>query len=515
MKENKRKIKKEKGAIAIFVLIALLFMSAFLILSYGNNLNKEKTVKEQFSILEDIYSFSGGETGAYEKAYTDLREKNKQTLTASVENASSLEVTKAYADKLGNFRIYGNSIQNGTPTPDNPVKIESVGKSPNLFNNILPYKSLDNDNKITSKEDLETGLAAGQMIFIGVQCVSSSLKYSINNTIYFFIKIENGKTYTQNQYRKGNLTLLDGDFNILKQANSNIITNDVNAKYLTAYVSNIAQTSTQQAWTTQDVLDNLQVEEDSSSTEYVPYGKYKIPVRITTGKNLVNLPDGKYQLADSIGFTTKYDVAKTKKIIDLGNISSLAGKTVTLSVGDWTGTYLNGNVADPRIKINIYNKDGNVISQKLLITPTPTVFPATATFTLENNAYYAIISTGTGSTINVTVKDFMIEEGDKATTFEPYKGQSFNIILDQPLRKIGDFADYIDFKTGKVVRKVEVINETGTVPLQDSLQALETPTEESVSLPELSTYEDYNKLEVLTDIVPSKVELEYTGYTLD
>ena len=38
---------------------------------------------------------------------------------------------------------------------------------------------------------------------------------------------------------------------------------------------------------------------------------------------------------------------------------------------------------------------------------------------------------------------------------------------------------------------------------------------EKIELPELSTYEDYTKIEVLTDIEPSKIEVEYQGYTLE
>ena len=30
-----------------------------------------------------------------------------------------------------------------------------------------------------------------------------------------------------------------------------------------------------------------------------------------------------------------------------------------------------------------------------------------------------------------------------------------NIYLDEPLRKIGEYADYLDFTTGKVIRKIE------------------------------------------------------------
>ena len=40
------------------------------------------------------------------------------------------------------------------------------------------------------------------------------------------------------------------------------------------------------------------------------------------------------------------------------------------------------------------------------------------------------------------------------TTYEPYQEETYNIYLNEPLRKIGEYSDYIDFKNGKVVRKV-------------------------------------------------------------
>lgn len=48
-------MKKDKGSISVFVLVALLFMSAFLIILYANNVNKSKIAKEQFNMIESIY----------------------------------------------------------------------------------------------------------------------------------------------------------------------------------------------------------------------------------------------------------------------------------------------------------------------------------------------------------------------------------------------------------------------------------------------------------------------------
>ena len=47
-----------------------------------------------------------------------------------------------------------------------------------------------------------------------------------------------------------------------------------------------------------------------------------------------------------------------------------------------------------------------------------------------------------------------IEEGSSATSYESYKAALTNIYLDEPLRKVGDYADYIDFNNKKVVRNV-------------------------------------------------------------
>ena len=49
------KLKSQKGSITIFVLIALLFYTAFLLLMYAANTNKFKTITEKSDILKGIY----------------------------------------------------------------------------------------------------------------------------------------------------------------------------------------------------------------------------------------------------------------------------------------------------------------------------------------------------------------------------------------------------------------------------------------------------------------------------
>lgn len=53
------------------------------------------------------------------------------------------------------------------------------------------------------------------------------------------------------------------------------------------------------------------------------------------------------------------------------------------------------------------------------------------------------------------IKNFQLEEGTTATEYEPYHEPiTTNIYLDEPLRKVDDYADYVDFENGKVVRHI-------------------------------------------------------------
>ena len=55
------KLKSQKGSITIFVLVALLFFTAFLLLMYAANTNKFKTISEKSDILKGIYEKNIGD----------------------------------------------------------------------------------------------------------------------------------------------------------------------------------------------------------------------------------------------------------------------------------------------------------------------------------------------------------------------------------------------------------------------------------------------------------------------
>lgn len=100
--------KDKKGSISIFVLVALLFMASVLLLMFASSINKSKVVKEQFNTISEIYTYD--DVDAYNKAYTELREKNKKKINATnegEEDTSILKLTKTYADNIISLKLYG------------------------------------------------------------------------------------------------------------------------------------------------------------------------------------------------------------------------------------------------------------------------------------------------------------------------------------------------------------------------------------------------------------------------
>lgn len=368
------KLKSNKGSIAIFVLVGLLFMSAFLIIMYAANVNRSKAIQEQFNIISGIYS-KGNDEASYTDAYTALRKKNRQTMTAYSENSNTLELTKTFNENMSNYRIYGNSIQNDIPSSSNPVEVQSVG------------------DLVTDVTDANYG------------------KYKIT------VK-ESGKNLLDMRKAKG--------------GTNNGVTGVVNSDG-TVSCSGTATNININIWL---------------------LGGY------TQTKELLNLPTGEYYISDCTIFS--YDGTTRKE------------KSGYFEVTE--EEYPNGfSVTAVRFKQTKVGTDWNGV----MLHP-------------------------------------MIERGKVQGEYEQYVEPIItNIYLDEPLRKIGDSTDYIDIKNQKIIRNVEVLDDTGTLTIEQSLNALATPIEESITLPELQTFEDYTRIEVLTEVIPSKIEAEYMGYTLD
>lgn len=156
-------------------------------------------------------------------------------------------------EDLIDYKLYGNTVQNGTPTLEVPAEIETVGeKTKNLFNG-----KWKNGRWSTSTGDPTSDKTSIQF--------ESSIVLEPNTTYY--VTIPSGKSFygclrdiNENEYYSIGLKSKSFFFNTQEDL----------------YVFSMFQ------YGDTTIPENIQVEKGSTQTEYEPYG-CRIPIKVTNG----------------------------------------------------------------------------------------------------------------------------------------------------------------------------------------------------------------------------------------
>ena len=209
-----------------------------------------------------------GVTADFDKSTSNEEKNNLQ-----VDNASESE----------NLKIYGNSVQNGTPSTDNPIEIQSVGDK---TNNIIDFSKCTwtkmNGNNCNYKFDNNT---------------FSIERTAENNAVGIFANIElQAGTYNISISNiSGNTTYSDGEYFIYFMDSSIVVKkSDGFKKSFTLTEDSVVQIYLYLPDNTNRKIGNkikynIQLEKGKDATAYEPYGYYKIPVTVS-GKNLIPYP---------------------------------------------------------------------------------------------------------------------------------------------------------------------------------------------------------------------------------
>ena len=238
-------------------------------------------------------------------------------------------------------------------------------------------------------------------------------------------------------------------------------TTDDTAKYLVIYCYNGYEVSDN--W--EDIVNSIVVSEIPSINSPVQmlslgdlvtdandanYGKYKLQVDIS-GKNLLHSDvttktlNG-VTLVNNNGEITLNGTCTASANFDMGYIDFETG-TYTLSA--------NANkipVDNVYSLVQIYD---SVNQQNIHLTNKNALISITGTVKKKAKFLYRIRIEGGTTYDNLVIKP-QIEKGEQSTSYETYQTPKLvTIYLNEPLRKTGDYADYIDFKEKKVVRNVK------------------------------------------------------------
>lgn len=144
----------------------------------------------------------------------------------------------------------------------------------------------------------------------------------------------------------------------------------------------------------------------------------------------------------------------------------------------------------------------------------------TFTVTDENPINGIFIRLYPNTTYDCTLK-IMLNIGDTALPWEPYRSKTAAITLTEPLRGIGDVRDRIMCRDGVwgVERAINQIDDTGTVPISEALQVLAVPTWEPLpsdtqaALNTLTTYKGRTTIAVTAEGPEPDVAVEYVQDT--
>lgn len=356
--------------------------------------------------------------------YTDLQEQVNEVEDRELKDANGitqeLTITDGYAQltdtdtkRLNSLVIKGNSHQLNT-TGKNLFDINNSEYYGGGFSSITDgvIKTLQSTSSV-----LNIPVIANKAYTITFKTKETSsnpggLRYSLHN----------GKNI---QYESTN-------------ANGTIIRMETSFSQGTEYINKISFTSTSD-WvslcTIMLYVYDVQLEEGSTATSYEPYtgGKPSPSPEYPQEIKAVNKLSGVMCGKNLFNYNTYIKNGKQLKIIIRG------GKTL----------FRNNSISSPS-NYKIYDINGNSLGTFYSLG-----FTATNSLKLPTNASYIEIKSDYPSS------DLYIGYSSN-TTYEPYIGSILNYTLQNPLYKLGDVYDYIDFNRGKIVRNVGIIEFDGS-----------------------------------------------------
>lgn len=381
--------------------------------------------------------------------------------------------------KMKQLKIYGNSVQDGTPTPDEPIEVQSVGEpTVNLFDISKFNATTQTINGITF-----TPLGDERIHIKGkLEDTTKAANYIAGYKTKTFIKPDVYKAKPCRYSNKG-VTI---QFNISNgSASINISANNTsnNVTFDNAYI-NFAQIYISGTTIEFDDVIELQLTTNTEDLPYEPYGKYKIPV-VQRGINIADLNSLKSSACVDNGDGI-FTLTKTSSNRNTGTIyiNIPAGSVIRGSCNfEYNGTYYTSS----NVRWSWLIRYADNTNAYLRLTPNNAMAQISVDKEvlwirgyIENNdvvgAYYKF-------------KDLMITVDTEYEGYEPYvEPVTTNIFLNEPLSE----DDYIDFKNKKAVHYSDEVTSDETI---------------DVELPKLTAKTTI--IEVDTTVLPSNIQGKY------
>ena len=337
----------------------------------------------------------------------------------------------------GISKIYGESIQNGTPTPTSPVEIESVGeKTKNLF------------DKSAATLGKNLNASTGDLYDSQVRGVSDYIKIDPSKQYTF---LYNSNVGTASRYLlcyDENKAFISSCYNIVSGSSSTKWTlefKSATVKYIRAnFFWNVNDSASE--------INDFMIYEGSNDEVYEPYG-YKIPITVSNGSDTKT--------------TNIYLKEPLRKIGEYADYLDLTSKKVVRNIKE---VVFNGTEVLTKVDTTSLKTEYIYPQMKLISSNSTSIIWTSTHINLGITTYAPYMPTAIEfRDIN---RNFNIEYD--ITKFQAWLKEQYN--LNNPMK-----IDYV----------------------------LETPTEESIDVPEISSLTGNVTYSIDTPVQPSKIEYRY------
>lgn len=343
----------------------------------------------------------------------------------SLTGSGSLLLPESIKGKFKELTLSGTSVQGENPAPDNPQEIESVGrKSKNLLiENMSVFTVQDNIAYIPLPEGHETKLYT--MLIRKKPNKNDDIGFSCG----FYDKSNANEVYSAPCLKDGKLINENGIVNSKVGVNHFICFKPANEKFF-------------------DIYNVMYVEGKETTLDYEPYG-YLLDVKVT-GENLLDMADiqnenGKIESNYGIAKSIKpFNIIKDRKylLISKGTmIADVKYSSIYFGKDDLKYNQGHNNIlsTDTGYSCFIGEETRKILTAKETCIITKTIIhgvnAAKDAYEVEELGLFEIINDNTN------------------IDYQPYTEQSIQIVLNEPLRGVGEYKDTIT-KDG-VVRKIK------------------------------------------------------------
>lgn len=275
-------------------------------------------------------------------------------------SSTNPQLTNSANAELNSIKIDGKTVQNGTPTPDNPVEIKNVKGYKNLWE-LRPSQThfgvtyTNNDGRNFSLKGTATGEATIPN-FVPLSNFKDGEKYTLTCN-----KIQEGLQFRVEEYTEDNKWIRS--YGTLKSDNLTLTISKSTGYYVRLAIIVLKNTTIN--------LSNIEIQmiEGSEEKPYVPFGSNYLKLSSTNGADtnsiFLNLKDNELAQNDFVKIANNYGtIYKTSKkiIIDENSGMTYDAASSTDEYNKFTGNVLNGHKDNSLYDtICTHYKSGNAI----------------------------------------------------------------------------------------------------------------------------------------------------------